>query len=79
MHALTAFAAGNHIRRRRRAVDRALVSTPTLPIVSLSRGVAGYIAVGGVGVAAFTAKDLLRSDLATASLTFTSPDQVLPL
>jgi PKD repeat protein len=79
MQALTAFAAGTVFGAGNTPFAGALVSTPTVPVVSLSRGAAGYIAVGAVGAASFTAKDIQRSDVATASLTFIGQNEVRPL
>ncbi|MCU1382349.1 MAG: Neogenin [Acidobacteria bacterium] len=57
----------------------ALVTTPTLPIVSQSRGAAGYIAAAAVGSAVLTATDLARADASTGALTLARQDEVRAL
>jgi len=79
MQPLTAFAAGTVFGTDNAAFYGAMVSTPTLPIMSLSRGTNGYIAVAAVGAVTYTAMDLVRSDVGTGSLTLVNQNGVLAL
>ena len=77
--ALVAFAAGTVTGVDGAPFTGALVSTPALPIVALSRGAAGYIAAAEVGDVTFTARDLVRADAGSGAAAFAHPEEVVAL